>query len=50
VPALDLAVRLRVIGRSPDVRHARNADELLEVLGGFISVCCENMGVPRNAK
>src|ERR1700722_3311214 len=33
VPTLDFAVRLRVIRRSPDVRHTRNADELLEVLG-----------------
>jgi hypothetical protein len=33
VPTFDFAVRLRIIGRSPDVRHARNANELLEVLG-----------------
>jgi hypothetical protein len=29
----DFAVRLRVIRRSPDVRHARDANEVLEVLG-----------------
>jgi hypothetical protein len=33
VPTFDFAVRLRVIRRCPDVRHTRNADELLEVLG-----------------
>src|SRR6516162_9936447 len=32
VPTFDLAVRLRVIRRSPHVRHARDANELLEVL------------------
>ena len=31
--AFQLAVALRVIGRSPHVRHAANADKLLEVLG-----------------
>src|SRR3990172_10358457 len=33
MPAFDLAVGLRVEGRSPDVRHAREADEFLEVTG-----------------
>src|SRR3972149_8564503 len=33
MPALDLAVRLRVEGRSADVRHAREADEFFEVAG-----------------
>ena len=33
VPALDLAVRLRIVRRGAHVRHARQADELLEVLG-----------------
>ena len=33
MPAFDFAIRLRVIRRSPDVRHARDANELLEVLG-----------------
>ena len=42
MPALDLAVRLRVIGRSPDVLHARNADELLEVLGDELRVVIGN--------
>src|SRR6516165_2985133 len=32
VPTFDFAIRLRVIRRSPDVRHARDANELLEVL------------------
>src|SRR5262249_27857021 len=33
VPALDLSVRLRVKRRGPDVRHPRDPDEFLEVLG-----------------
>ena len=33
VPALDLAVGLRVVRRGPHVCHAGDADELLEVLG-----------------
>ena len=33
VPAFDLAVALRIVGRGPDVGHAGDADELLEVLG-----------------
>src|SRR5215208_16201 len=33
VPALDLAVGLRVVRRGPHVGHAGEADELLEVLG-----------------
>ena len=33
VPAFDLAVGLRVLGRGLDVGHAGDADELLEVLG-----------------
>src|SRR5215472_9237406 len=33
VPALNLAVRLRVKRRCPDMRHARDPNELLEVLG-----------------
>ena len=33
VPAFDLAVGLGIVGRSLDVRHAGDADELLEVLG-----------------
>ena len=33
VPALDLPVRLRVKRRGSDVRHARDSNELLEVLG-----------------
>ena len=33
MPAFDLAVALRIIGRGFYVRHARDADELLEVLG-----------------
>ena len=33
MPAFDLAVGLRVIGRGSDVGHAGDADELLEVLG-----------------
>ena len=33
VEAFDLAVRLRVIGRSSDMGHAHDADELLEILG-----------------
>ena len=33
VPAFDLAVGLRIIGRGFDVCHAGDADELLEVLG-----------------
>jgi len=33
LPAFDLAVRLRVEGRSPDVRHAGEADEFLKVAG-----------------
>jgi hypothetical protein len=32
-PTLDFPVRLRIVGRCPDVCHARNADELFEVLG-----------------
>jgi hypothetical protein len=31
VPALDLAVRLWIVRGSSDVRHARDANELLEV-------------------
>lgn len=33
MPAFDLAVALRVVGRGPRVRHAADADELLEVPG-----------------
>ena len=33
VPALDLAVRLRIIRGRSDVRHARDAHELLEIAG-----------------
>ena len=33
MPTFDFAIRLRVIRRSPDVRHARDANELLEVFG-----------------
>src|ERR1051326_6370960 len=33
VPAFDLSVRLRIVGRGSDVRHARDPNELLEVLG-----------------
>src|SRR5262249_47909200 len=33
VPALDLSVRLRIKRRGSDVRHARDPDELFEVLG-----------------
>ena len=33
VPAFDLAVGLRIVGRGSDVGHAGDADELLEVLG-----------------
>ena len=33
VPALDLAVRLWIIRGGSDVRHARDANELLEVVG-----------------
>ena len=33
VPAFDLAVALRIVGRGLDVGHAGDADELLEVLG-----------------
>src|SRR5450631_2391578 len=33
VKTFDLTVRLGVIGRSSDVGHAHDADELLEVLG-----------------
>ena len=33
VPAFDLAVGLRIVGRGFDVGHAGDADELLEVLG-----------------
>ena len=33
VPAFDFPVRLRIIGRGSHVRHARDANELLEVLG-----------------
>src|SRR5450631_196376 len=31
MPALDFPVRLRVVGRGSHMRHARDADELLEV-------------------
>src|SRR5262249_55623077 len=33
MPALDLAVALRVVRRGPRVRHAAEADELLEITG-----------------
>src|ERR1017187_4635020 len=33
VPPFDLAVRLGIVGRSSDVGHARDPNELLEVLG-----------------
>ena len=33
VPAFDLAIGLRVVGRCLDVGHAGDADELLEILG-----------------
>ena len=33
MPAFDLSVRLRIVGRGPDVCHARDPNELLEVLG-----------------
>src|SRR5437879_9049564 len=33
VPAFDLSVRLRIVGRRSDVGHARDPNELLEVLG-----------------
>ena len=33
MPTLDFAVRLRIVGRSSDVGHARDPNELLEVLG-----------------
>src|SRR6266404_5888621 len=33
VEAFDLAVRLRIIGRSSHMGHAHDADELFEVLG-----------------
>jgi hypothetical protein len=33
MPALNFPVRLRVIGRRPDMRHPREPDELLEVSG-----------------
>jgi hypothetical protein len=33
VPAFNLSVRLRIVGRSSDVGHARDPNELLEVLG-----------------
>jgi hypothetical protein len=33
VPAFDLSVRLGIVRRGSDVRHARDPDELLEVLG-----------------
>jgi len=33
VPAFDLSVRLRIVGRGSDVRHARDPNELLEVFG-----------------
>src|SRR3984893_19374841 len=31
MPALDLPVRLGIVRRSPDMRHARDTNELLEV-------------------
>ena len=33
MPSLNFPVRLRIVGRSPDVRHAGDSNELLEVLG-----------------
>lgn len=33
VPAFDLSVRLRIVGRSSDVGHARDPNEFLEVFG-----------------
>ena len=33
VPALDFSVRLRIVGRCPHMRHARDSNELLEVPG-----------------
>src|SRR5436190_14301778 len=33
IPTLDFSVRLRIVGRSSDVGHARDPNELLEVLG-----------------
>ena len=33
VPALDRPIRLRIVGRRADVRHLREADELLPVRG-----------------
>ena len=33
VPAFQLAIRLRVARRGSDVRHARDANELLEIAG-----------------
>src|ERR1035441_7244814 len=47
VPPLDLAVRLRVKRRSPDVRHARDPDELLEVLGDELRPVVRDDSGPR---
>jgi hypothetical protein len=42
VPTFDFAIRLRVIWRSLDVRHARDANKLLEVLGDELRPVVEN--------
>ena len=43
VSAFDLAVRLRVVRRGPDMGHAGEANELLEVLGDKLRPLSEMM-------
>ena len=47
VPAFDLSVRLRVKRRGPDVRHPRDPNELLEVLGDELWAVVRDDARPR---